>query len=127
MPIYEYGCRSCGHTLEALQKISAKPMRKCPECGKSALQKLVSAPAFRLKGGGWYETDFKADGEQKRNLAESGEREKDASKAKDDGKAGEKKVTAPTASDTKKAKSATKSAGKRLGGSGFSRDGSEAA
>jgi putative FmdB family regulatory protein len=120
MPIYEYGCRSCGHTLEALQKISDKPLRKCPECGKASLKRLVSAPAFRLKGGGWYETDFKADGEKKRNLAESGEREKDSSKSKDDGKAGadgkdakkgEKKPTASAPSDAKKAKSSAKSAG----------------
>jgi putative FmdB family regulatory protein len=73
MPIYEYRCKSCGHHLEALQKVSEGALRKCPECGKLALQKLVSAAAFRLKGGGWYETDFKSDGEKKRNLVESGE------------------------------------------------------
>ena len=50
MPFYEYQCRSCGHQLEVLQKISDKPLRKCPACGKSALVKLVSAPVFRLKG-----------------------------------------------------------------------------
>ncbi len=59
MPIYEYKCSKCGHSLEVLQKISDAPMRKCPACGKSGLEKLVSAPSFRLKGGGWYETDFK--------------------------------------------------------------------
>lgn len=115
MPIYEYGCRSCGHTLEALQKISDKALRKCPECGKPALKRLMSAPAFRLKGGGWYETDFKADGEKKRNLADTGEgKPKDDSKAKDgkaDAAGGEKKAPSP-ASDKKKAKSATKSARK---------------
>ena len=59
MPIYEYQCESCGAKLEALQKISDEPLVECPQCGQSALKKLVSAAAFRLKGGGWYETDFK--------------------------------------------------------------------
>jgi putative FmdB family regulatory protein len=67
MPIYEYQCQACGHEMEAWQKISDQPLRKCPECGKMKLQKLISAVGFRLKGGGWYETDFKSDG--KRNLA----------------------------------------------------------
>jgi putative FmdB family regulatory protein len=75
MPIYEYRCAACGHDLEALQKISDSPLRKCPSCGKSQLRRLVSAPSFRLKGGGWYETDFKGDGEKKRNLVETGARE----------------------------------------------------
>lgn len=59
MPIYEYQCEACGHVLETLQKISEQPLVDCPDCGKLALKKLVSAAAFRLKGGGWYETDFK--------------------------------------------------------------------
>jgi len=69
MPIYEYQCEACGKSLEALQKISAEPLRDCPECGKSTLKKKVSAAAFRLKGGGWYETDFKTG--NKKNLAGS--------------------------------------------------------
>ncbi len=69
MPFYEYECKACGAQTEVLQKISDKPLRKCPECGKSALVKLVSAPIFRLKGGGWYETDFKSEQDRKRNLA----------------------------------------------------------
>jgi len=68
MPIYEYRCGACGHYLDALQKMSDAPLRKCPECGKSRLRRLVSAPQFRLKGSGWYETDFKGDSEKKRNL-----------------------------------------------------------
>ena len=68
MPIYEYRCAACGHHLEALQKMSEAPLRKCPDCGKSQLRRLVSAPQFRLKGSGWYETDFKGDKETKRNL-----------------------------------------------------------
>jgi putative FmdB family regulatory protein len=71
MPIYEYRCAACGHELEALQKISDSPLRKCPECGKSMLKRLMSAPSFRLKGSGWYETDFKNDKEKKRNLVET--------------------------------------------------------
>jgi putative FmdB family regulatory protein len=70
MPIYEYRCAACGHDVEALQKMSDSPLRKCPQCGKSQLKRLVSAPSFRLKGGGWYETDFKGDKEKKRNLVE---------------------------------------------------------
>jgi putative FmdB family regulatory protein len=69
MPIYEYECEKCHHQLEALQKISDKPLRECPECGRHALKRLVSAPLFRLAGSGWYETDFKSDKEAKRNLA----------------------------------------------------------
>jgi len=71
MPIYEYRCAACGHTLDALQKLSEGPLRKCPVCKKLALKRLMSAPSFRLKGGGWYETDFKSDGEKKRNLVEA--------------------------------------------------------
>ena len=70
MPFYEYQCKSCGHDLEAMQKISDRPLKKCPHCGKSQLQRLMSAPVFRLKGGGWYETDFKGDQDNKRNLAD---------------------------------------------------------
>jgi len=69
MPFYEYECSSCKFYTEVMQKITDAPMTKCPSCGKKALKKLVSAPNFRLKGGGWYETDFKGDKESKRNLA----------------------------------------------------------
>ena len=69
MPFYEYQCQACGAQVEVLQKISDAPLRKCSQCGKSRLVKLVSAPVFRLKGSGWYETDFKGEGDRKRNLA----------------------------------------------------------
>jgi len=67
MPIYEYRCQECGAELEVLQKMSDAPLVDCPTCGVSALRKKVSASAFRLKGGGWYETDFKTG--NKKNLA----------------------------------------------------------
>ena len=69
MPFYEYECANCKFYTEVMQKISDAPLKKCPSCGKSTLKKLISAPVFRLKGGGWYETDFKSDKESKRNLA----------------------------------------------------------
>ena len=98
MPIYEYRCQACGHELEKLQKMSDAPLVDCPACGKPALNKLVSAAGFRLKGGGWYETDFKKDG--KRNLAgESGETKKDAGadKAKTESKSTETKSESKSA------------------------------
>jgi putative FmdB family regulatory protein len=66
MPIYEYACTACGHTLEKLQKVTEPPLSQCPECNEASLQKLISAAGFRLKGGGWYETDFKTG--NKKNL-----------------------------------------------------------
>jgi putative FmdB family regulatory protein len=78
MPFYEYECQSCKFYTEVMQKISDPPLVKCPSCGKRSLQKLVSAPVFRLKGSGWYETDFKSDKEDKRNLAVEREEPKPA-------------------------------------------------
>jgi len=69
MPIYEYQCQACGCELEKIQRMSDEPLTDCPECGAPELRRLVSAAGFRLKGGGWYETDFKKDG--KRNLHDS--------------------------------------------------------
>lgn len=66
MPLYEYVCRTCGNDLESLQKFSDPPLTDCPECGAAALVKKISAAGFRLKGGGWYETDFKQD--KRRNV-----------------------------------------------------------
>ncbi len=78
MPIYEYECKACRHGFESIQKISEPPLVDCPECGEPQLRKKISAVAFRLKGGGWYETDFKSG--DKKNL--HGERAK--SDASDD-------------------------------------------
>jgi len=128
MPFYEYQCKSCGHDLEAMQKVNDPPLRKCPHCGKSQLQRLMSAPVFRLKGGGWYETDFKGEGDTKKNLADKPEADApkdgdaagaaakeggkeagkegaaagaDAGKGKDGGKAGDGKAGGKEAAPTK--------------------------
>ena len=84
MPIYEYECKACGHTLEALQKISDTPLSDCPECNEQELKKLISAAAFRLKGGGWYETDFKTG--SKKNLAANDAKNDSKSSTKSDSK-----------------------------------------
>lgn len=65
MPIYEYACEACGHTLEAMQKMSDPALTDCPACGKPALRKQISAAGFVLKGGGWYASDFRDKGKKK--------------------------------------------------------------
>lgn len=107
MPIYEYSCDACGHELEALQAFSDEPLTQCPACGKPQLRKLISAAAFRLKGGGWYETDFKK-GNQ-RNLAGDGKGSESSAKA-EGGKSGEAKKSEGGKSD-KAAGGASKSGG----------------
>ena len=62
MPIYEYRCSKCGFQKEFLQRLSEAPLTKCPECGKRALKKMVTAAGFQLKGSGWYATDFRGGG-----------------------------------------------------------------
>jgi putative FmdB family regulatory protein len=101
MPFYEYQCAACGHHHEELQKVSDRPLRKCPACGRSSLKRLVSAPVFRLKGGGWYETDFKGDKDNKRNLA--GEKEPPAEKPADTKTEAKPAEVAKPASDAKTA------------------------
>src|SRR3954447_2662168 len=129
MPFYEYECTNCKFYVEALQKISDPPLIQCPSCKKKTLKKLVSAPNFRLKGGGWYETDFKSDKEEKRNLAKDeapaaaaksdtkeakSEAKESKSEAKGESKAGPAKKTKPAAKkapakSAKPAKKASKS------------------
>jgi putative FmdB family regulatory protein len=70
MPIYEFQCKACGHRFERLQKMSDADPTVCPDCGEPQVGRMLSAPQFRLAGGGWYETDFKKDGDKKKNLAE---------------------------------------------------------
>ena len=96
MPFYEYQCNACGHRLEVLQKISDEPLRYCPECGEADLKKLISKSAFRLKGGGWYETDFKHGDakDAKGRKADAGKASKSTDRdgaAPSDGKKGGKK------------------------------------
>jgi putative FmdB family regulatory protein len=104
MPFYEYECPHCGYDEEVLQKINDKPLTKCPTCGKKGLKKLMSAPVFRLKGSGWYETDFKGDKENKRNLA-GADKEEPKSEAKSDSKADSKADAKPEAAKPEAAKS----------------------
>ena len=99
MPIYEYQCTECGFQKEVLQKISDEPLTVCEQCGKPAMKKMVSAAAFRLKGGGWYETDFKS-GDRK-NVHDAGDTKKT------DAKTGTKTDAKPAAKETGKAAAAS--------------------
>jgi putative FmdB family regulatory protein len=123
MPFYEYQCAACKFYLEVLQKISDAPLKKCPSCGKSKLQKLISAPVFRLKGAGWYETDFKSDKENKRNLAGDGNDGADAKAAAPaaDAKPAESKA------DPKPAEKAAAGEAKSISAVSSGRSGSKAA
>jgi putative FmdB family regulatory protein len=104
MPIYAYACKQCNHEFDALQKISDAPLTDCPECGEPALKRLLSAPRFRLKGQGWYETDFKT--ENQRNIHGEKEPKKDKDKPSGDKPPGDKppggKDKKPASKDTKK-------------------------
>jgi putative FmdB family regulatory protein len=110
MPIYEYVCQACGHDLEALQKLSDAPLTECPKCGKPELKKMVSAAGFRLKGAGWYETDFKKGSDKKKNLvggSDSGESKTPSkietkTEAKAETKTEAKPVAKPAASSSDK-------------------------
>lgn len=111
MPIYEYQCKTCGHRLEKLQKISDEPLKLCSACEDEALVKLVSAAAFRLKGSGWYETDFKKG--SKKNLVDSdktasaGSSDSGAKSSTDSGKdSGKGDKTSSSGSNTNKPASA---------------------
>ena len=112
MPIYEYRCEKCGHEMDALQKISDDPLVDCPACGEPALKKLVSAAGFRLKGSGWYETDFKSG--TKKNLHDTGRKEtagKEGGGKEAGGKDGAKKPAGTSAPASKKAGGEKKAAG----------------
>lgn len=93
MPIYAFECAACGHSFERLQRLSDADPSQCPECDAEAIRRQLTAPQFRLAGGGWYETDFKKEGDKKRNLAGEGGESKSGngadqkpSEAKSDGK-----------------------------------------
>ena len=85
MPIYAFQCAACGHDFDRLQKLSDPDPAACPECGKGEVRRRLTAPQFRLSGSGWYETDFKKDGEKKRNLTGEGT-EKPKTEAKGESK-----------------------------------------
>ena len=105
MPIYEFECAACGNRFDRLQKLSDPDPTVCPNCGAERVSRRVTAPAFRLSGSGWYETDFKKDGDKKRNLAEKGDASKPAADTtKSDSAA--KPAAAPTA-DAGKSKSSS--------------------
>ncbi len=93
MPIYEYRCDACGHELEKIQRMSDTPLTDCPDCGESELRRLVSAAGFRLKGGGWYETDFKKDGKRNLHGADTGPKPAAKSDKTDTAKPSEVKKT----------------------------------
>lgn len=103
MPIYAFACDACGHAFERLQKLSDADPTVCPDCSAAAVRRQLTAPQFRLAGGGWYETDFKKDGDKKRNLAGSdGDGGKSEPVAKPDSKPVAKADSKP-ASETKTA------------------------
>lgn len=96
MPIYAFECGSCGHQFDRLQKLSDPDPELCPKCAAAEIRRQLTAPSFRLSGAGWYETDFKKDGDKKRNLTEKPEA-KENSEAKPAADAGSKSDAAPVA------------------------------
>jgi putative FmdB family regulatory protein len=103
MPIYAFECAACGHSFDRLQKLSDPDPTACPACNADAIKRQLTAPAFRLAGGGWYETDFKKDGDKKRNLVEKGEGAKAESKAEAKADAAPAKTESASPSTTKAA------------------------
>ena len=94
MPIYEYKCSKCEHQFEIIQRFSDNPLESCPECGQKSIKKLVSAPSFRLKGGGWYETDFKTG--SKKNIVDNKDEKQSQPKEKTNKTAKAKKIDKKT-------------------------------
>ncbi|HET6906283.1 MAG TPA: zinc ribbon domain-containing protein [Rhodanobacteraceae bacterium] len=106
MPIYAFRCEACGHSFDRLQKLSDPDPAECPECNAHSVKRQVTAPAFRLAGSGWYETDFKSDKDKKRNLAGSDE----PAKKKEEPASGKSEPAAPKPAETASAKPASASA-----------------
>ena len=92
MPIYDYKCSECEHQIELIQKISDDPKTVCPKCNKKSLKKLISAPSFRLKGSGWYETDFKTGNKKNISSNESSKSHKSTETSKTNSKKASKLV-----------------------------------
>jgi len=106
MPIYEYRCSSCGHELEALQRLADAPLTECPACHAAALVKQVSAAGFQLKGSGWYVTDFRGGAGGK--STESGDKAKPDAKPEAKPESGSKgEATSATKSDAKSSEPST--------------------
>jgi putative FmdB family regulatory protein len=120
MPIYEYRCAECGHALEALQKFSDAPLTECPACNRPGLAKQVSAPSFRLKGSGWYETDFKKDNRKRLASSDDASGSSGSALAEDKKQGGEVKSGGQDAGGESKkpVASAKEKPGKPTGGSG---------
>ena len=100
MPIYEYACKKCGHKLDALQKMSEDPLVDCPDCREPQLKRLISAPRFRLKGKGWYETDFKKDNQRNLSSSDAEPAKSDKSDTKSETKSGDGKSKSDSAGST---------------------------
>src|SRR3954471_22569013 len=100
MPIYEYRCGACGHQEDHLQKVSEKPLTKCPACGKKTYKKQLTAAGFQLKGSGWYATDFKTTGKKSEKKTDAKTDAKTESKTeKTESKTDTKKAAAPAVTD----------------------------
>ena len=97
MPIYAFECTQCGHSFDRLQKLSDPDPDTCPSCGAPSVKRQLTAPSFRLAGSGWYETDFKKDGDKKRNLVDGGEGAKPSSGGEGGSAKSESKTEAPKA------------------------------
>ncbi|MFC5570562.1 FmdB family zinc ribbon protein [Lysobacter yangpyeongensis] len=105
MPIYAFECAACGHSFDRLQKLSDPDPASCPACNEGSVRRQLTAPQFRLAGGGWYETDFKKDGDRKRNLAGDG-----AGATAGEAKSTETKADKPVEKKSEPAKPEAKSA-----------------
>ncbi|MBD8524169.1 FmdB family zinc ribbon protein [Pseudomarimonas arenosa] len=116
MPIYGFECPDCDHRFDRLQKLSDPDPSSCPACGSAQVRRQITAPAFRLAGSGWYETDFKKDGDKKRNLASSGDegsksdsKSEAKSETKSETKSEAKPESKPASTDSKPAAAAASS------------------
>ena len=108
MPLYEYRCEQCSHELEVMQKLADAPLTECPACHQQSLRKLISPVGFRLKGGGWYETDFKSG--NKRNLADTGDKSEKTGKVGDSTAKSDKPAKSDSGTKTAKSDGGGKSA-----------------
>ena len=111
MPIYEFECSACGDQFERLQKLSDPDPAVCPKCGAARVKRRLTAPAFRLAGSGWYETDFKKDGDRKRNLAAKDDAAPKADAKADAGEAKKKAGEGKAKPESKEAKAPAKPEG----------------